>query len=180
MDTIASRLHVSKAALYYYVQDKQHILYECHRWALELGFQALAVAERLEARPPDKLRAAIAGFIENVTAEMPSPAILLDGWTLKGRLYRRLVRRRDEYEGRLRALVEAGVTSGDFVPCDPKLTVFAMLGVVNWVPRWYSPRGAKTPKELGQMFADYLVRGLERRGRDPDIDVQRGENKEEP
>ena len=54
----------------------------------------------------------------------------------------------------------AMLSSPAFVPCDPKLIVFAMLGAMSWIPKWYVPEGAMTPKEIGEAFASYLTRGL--------------------
>ena len=38
---------------------------------------------------------------------------------------------------------------------------FAILGAVNWIPRWYDPAGRATSHEIAQAFADYLVAGLQ-------------------
>jgi tetracycline repressor-like protein len=35
-----------------------------------------------------------------------------------------------------------------------------VLGAVNWISRWFDPRGSATSEEIGQAFADYLLRGL--------------------
>jgi tetracycline repressor-like protein len=56
--------------------------------------------------------------------------------------------------------VRRGVAAGEFRAVDPKLAVFAMLGAINWVARWYSPDGSIRPQILGAHFADHLVRGL--------------------
>ena len=68
---------------------------------------------------------------------------------------------RDEYEGMLRGIIEAGVRSGVFVPCDSRLIGFAILGALNWIPRWYKPGGPRTPKEIAGAFSEYFVRGLQ-------------------
>ena len=54
---------------------------------------------------------------------------------LRPRLDRYIVRRRDEYERRVRDLVNAGIACRKFVPCDPKLIVFAMLCAMTWIPK---------------------------------------------
>jgi hypothetical protein len=47
-----------------------------------------------------------------------------------------------------------------FAPGDAKLLTFAVLGAVNWIPRWFDPRGPASSEEIGRAFADYLVAGL--------------------
>jgi hypothetical protein len=67
---------------------------------------------------------------------------------------------RDRYEQALREIVRAGIAAGEFRAVDPKIAVFAVLGAINWIARWYTPRGSVQPPELGAQFADTLVRGL--------------------
>jgi hypothetical protein len=43
---------------------------------------------------------------------------------------------RDEYERQLREIIARGVRDGVFVPCDPRLVGFALLGAENWIPKW--------------------------------------------
>jgi hypothetical protein len=50
--------------------------------------------------------------------------------------------------------------AGAFRRGDAKLRAFAILGAVNWISRWFDPRGSATSEEIGQAFADYLLRGL--------------------
>jgi hypothetical protein len=47
-----------------------------------------------------------------------------------------------------------------FLPSDPKLLSFAILGAVNWIPRWFNPSGPASSQEIGERFADYLIGGL--------------------
>ncbi len=163
MGDIARELGVSKAALYYYVRSKEEIIFQCHAAALDVAMEGIALAEGRPDPEDVKLYVALRHFIEGMTDTLKGCVVLTEGM-LSPRLYRELVRRRDEYERRLRALVEAGVASGAFAPCDPKMVVLAMLGAMNWIPRWYSPDGERKPGEVAETFARYLVRGLSQGG----------------
>ncbi len=71
-----------------------------------------------------------------------------------------IVAARDRYERTLRKFIVQGIKDGEFREVDPKLAVFAILGAINWIARWYRPEGAVHAPELGAQFADYLVGGL--------------------
>ena len=43
---------------------------------------------------------------------------------------------------------------------DPKLLAFAIMGAMNWISRWYDPKGEAGSDEIARVFADYLVGGL--------------------
>jgi hypothetical protein len=62
----------------------------------------------------------------------------------------------------MREVLKEGIRSGTFVYADAKLLSFAILGAVNWIPRWYSPHGPSTSQEIADRFADYLIAGLRR------------------
>ncbi len=57
-------------------------------------------------------------------------------------------------------LVLSIIDSSAVVPCDSKLVTFAILGAMNWIPKWFSPAGERSPKEIADAFASYLVRGV--------------------
>jgi TetR/AcrR family transcriptional regulator len=67
---------------------------------------------------------------------------------------------RDRFEHALRELVEEGIADGSIIPCDPKLVVLAMLGAVNWVPRWFRQDGAWSAEQLGEAMSDLLERAI--------------------
>jgi TetR/AcrR family transcriptional regulator len=71
-----------------------------------------------------------------------------------------IIEARDRYEHGLRKIIDKGVKDGEFRPVDSKLAVFAILGAINWIARWYRSDGAVQAPELGEQFADYLVGGL--------------------
>ena len=62
-------------------------------------------------------------------------------------------------KARLSASVMDGA-SGRFAACDAKLLSFAILGAVNWIPRWFKPDGPSTSHDVAARFADYLIAGL--------------------
>ena len=37
---------------------------------------------------------------------------------------------------------------------------FAILGAVNWIPRWFKPDGPSSSQEIADRFADFLIAGL--------------------
>jgi TetR/AcrR family transcriptional regulator len=73
---------------------------------------------------------------------------------------RAIIRKRDQYERGIREIIREGMAQGIFRDGDPKLLAFAILGAINWTVRWFSPQGPRSAQEIGEVFAEYLVRGL--------------------
>lgn len=167
IEDIAARLNVTKGALYYYVRNKEEILFKCHQIALDIGMEGLRRAQALAGSPEDKLRLVLRHYLEGVTDELQGTVVLLEEGMLTPRHFREVVRRRDAFEKGMRAIVEAGIREGVFASRDSKIVTFAILGAANWVSKWYQPAGERSAEEIADILADYLVAGLCQRAEAP-------------
>lgn len=163
LDEIAGSLGVTKPALYYYVKTKEELVYQCHRVSLDIGMEGIRQALTHAASPDEQLRIALTHYIEGMTDQLRGTVVLLEEGTLSPRHRRDIIKRRDEYEGKLRTIIMEGITTGVFVQCDPKIAGFAILGAMNWVPKWYNSAGPRSGKEIAAALSSYLVRGLQAR-----------------
>lgn len=169
LEGIARALGVTKPALYYYVRTKEELVYRCHHLSLDIAHEGVRQAVERTSSPDEQLRIAIAHYIEGMTDQLSATVMLLEEGVLAPRHHRAIIKRRDEYETKLRAIIRAGIDGGVFVPCDPKLAGFAILGAMNWVPKWYSPTGPRSGKEIAEALSTYLVRALQQRPSDTTI-----------
>ena len=157
---IADALHMTKGSLYYYFRNKEEILYFCHDYSLDILLELLKDVEA-EGRPPDeKLRRLILAFVHMIIDELHGTALTMDLQALSPRALRRIIVKRDRFDRGIRRVLEEGMEAGVFARADPKLLAFAILGAVNWIPRWFDPRGRATSEEIAQAFAEYLLSGL--------------------
>jgi len=161
LDDIAQALGVTKAALYYHVRNKEDLLLQCHQKALDIAINAVRTALAEASEPDDQLRVVLTRYIGGMTDQLAGIVVLLYEGELSASHYHQIMEQRDEYERMLRGIIEAGVRSGVFVPCDSRLIGFAILGALNWIPRWYKPDGPRTPTQIAAAFSEYFVRGLQ-------------------
>jgi TetR/AcrR family transcriptional regulator len=160
VDEIASALDMTKGNLYYYFQNKEEILFACHDYSLD---ELLTLMDQVRAeptRPDDKLRKLILAFIHMMLDELQGTALTLDLQALSPALLKRVIAKRDRFDHGLREIIQQGMDDGLFRPGDPKMIGFAIMGAVNWIPKWFDPAGAMSSEAIGQRFADYLVGGL--------------------
>ncbi|MEW6776199.1 MAG: TetR/AcrR family transcriptional regulator [Bdellovibrionota bacterium] len=162
LDEIAKKLGITKPALYYYIRDKEDLLFACHQLSLDIAMGAVAKAKAAGGPAREQLRGVLRDYIQGLTDELNGCVVLLEEGALTPPRQKALVQQRDQYEGALRELVCKGIEEGDFVPCDAKLAVFTILGAVNWISKWYSPKGERPSEEIGKLMAEQLVRGLEK------------------
>jgi len=159
LEDIALQLGVRKTALYHYFPDKEAILYACHREGLEEVAGILTEARR-RSTYAERLAYAVREHVRVMTDTLEGSSLALEVSALAPRHRAEVIAARDRYERALRDIVRRGIAAGEFRPVDAKLAVFAILGAINWVARWYAPGGAVRPPALGSHFSDHLVRGL--------------------
>jgi TetR/AcrR family transcriptional regulator len=165
MGEIAQALHMTKGSLYYYFKNKEEILFFCHDYSLDILLDVLERVEAAGGTPPQKLRSLIESFVHHILDDLRGTAMTLDFQALSAPLLRRVITKRDRFDRGIRRLLQEGMDAGTIAAGDPKLLTFAILGAVNWIPRWFDPSGPATSEEIGRVFAEYLVSGLQRSSR---------------
>ena len=160
---IARALRMTKGSLYYHFRDKEEILYVLHDWSVDLLLEKLGEVEKEGAAPDVKLRRLIQAFVHMIIDELHGTALTMDLQALSPARLRRVIAKRDRFDHGLRRIVQEGMDQGAFAVGDAKLAAFALLGAVNWITRWYDPRGPKGSAEIGRAMADLVIEGL--RGR---------------
>jgi hypothetical protein len=71
----------------------------------------------------------------------------------------RSARAKREYDQAIERVVREGIEAGLFRDLPPNLVVFGLLGMCNWLHKWYRPDGKRTPAEIADVFVTLLERG---------------------
>ena len=122
--------------------------------------ELLEEIDRSDAPADEKLRRLINAFVHTILDELHGTALFLNLEALSPAHLRTVIARRDRFDHGMRQIIADGVRTGAFGPCDPKLISFAILGAVNWIPRWFKPNGPSSSQEIADRFADFLIAGL--------------------
>jgi TetR/AcrR family transcriptional regulator len=164
LEDIAKTLNVTKAALYHYVKGKHEILFECHKLAHDLGEEALDGATKEGKTGLEQLTLFLSSYIETLTGEFGSCVVLTDVDSLQADDRKAIIARRDKFDTRFRAIIADGIEDGSISNCDPKLADLLIMGAVNWIPKWFSPDGDRSGREIAEGFVSILVSGLSAKG----------------
>lgn len=159
LEDIATHLGVRKTALYHYFPDKDSILHACHQESLGELDRILREARRLRSAP-EQVRHVIREHVRVMTDTLEGSPLAFEVTALPLERRAAVIAARDRYERGLRRMIDRGIKSRAFRRVDSKMAVFAILGAINWIARWYDPEGTLQADELGEAYADYLVGGL--------------------
>ena len=160
MAQVAEHVGLVKGNIYYYFKDRQELIFNCHLRCTEMSLAALEEIAPRRASAEERLRALLRRHIEIIIASDYGGALLADIGELTSAQRRRHVALRDRFEAGVRRLIEEGIAKKEFRPTNVPLAGFAILGSVNWMPKWHRPDGPLPPGEVADGFVDFFIRGL--------------------
>jgi len=165
LDDIAKDLAVTKTALYYYIKSKNDILLECLQSSADIGDAALAAGRKQGHNGREKVALTLRDYISNMGDDLGGLVLILGMRSLPPKEQKVVIAARDKFDHALRAMIAEGIADGSIAPCDPKLAVFAIMGAINWLPHWFSPKGERSAAEIADQFVKLFDDGLRPRGR---------------
>ena len=166
LDHIAARLGMSKASLYKSFHAKEEMLAVISRRTIETFTRELALVLRSNLTPEEKLRRVVRDHVRFVIANRSFLTVFFsEEANLPARLARALAAQKDRYDKGIESLIVEGVKRGVFRDVPPRLVVFGVLGMLNWVYKWYNPRGRWGAEEISAAFLTLVEGGLLRRAR---------------
>ena len=160
LDDIARRLNVTKPTIYYYVKNKEEILFECTRIGLEMLDDASSEVIGQGGSACDELIAVMRKYAEIVTMDFGMCVIRVGEEPLTEESRRNLRSLKRSIDRKFRRLIERGIAEGSIAPCDPRIAAFTVAGALSWIARWYQPNGGLTVDEIAGQCIALLMNGL--------------------
>jgi hypothetical protein len=111
-----------------------------------------------DAPAGEKLRRAILAHLEAFDQHYPHLFVYLrEREEMKGRLRGTP----KEYERYWQQILREGVKSGEFrADLDVPVVSYGLLGMVNWLYKWYDPRGRLSVREIAAQLSTVALAGL--------------------
>ena len=163
MRDLADAVRIEAASLYYHFPSKEALLYDLFDRTMDALLQGFELALASGSTPAERLRAAV-HFHVMFHIERQDEAFISHSElrALSAQYQLRNTAKRDRYEKMLRALLAAGVKSGDFEIADLALASTAILMMCSGVSDWFVRRGRLKPTVVASRYADMVVRLVER------------------
>lgn len=133
---LAAALGLSRAAVYYYADDRQDLVFQSYRRACEALARDLAAAARTPGSGLDRIAAFISHSLDPDRVE---EAVLSEVAYLEDEQRATIEALAGGVLAQLKGLIEDGQHEGEIRACDSGIVAQALLGMVSWVPlapRW--------------------------------------------
>ena len=165
INDIANELGMTKAGLYHYINGKKELLFDIMNFGLdELENEVVTPAHSI-IDPAARLRFIIASHARLVTRGHGAITLLVDEITaLTPVQYRKITQRKRAHFDRLRAVLITLKSEGRLQDVDTTVATFSLLGMINWLSRWFKHDGALTEEQIAEEIVKIALNGLLRPG----------------
>ncbi len=160
---IADAVGMLKGSLYYHFANKEEIFYDIIHDPLQRFVDHMAQVATLGLPPAEKLRVALRYHLSAFDAHLPGVKVVLrenlgtmtgERWSPVRALWR-------EHERLWEAIFREGMESGDFhAGLDVRIATLGILGMCNWMHRWYRRDGRLTTEEIADVWAEMILNGV--------------------
>lgn len=157
---IADKVGLHKSSLFHYFKNKEELLLRILDKPFDefyRNFQAIVSNKELE--PEEKLKKAIDNHLTLLIAYRSNVKIFLNEIEkLSLENQRKHLIRTQNYSKDLEKVIVEMKAKGYFKGLDSKIVTFGVLGMTNWVIRWYKKTGPITVKEISNTFYRMLTK----------------------
>lgn len=163
LDDIALALEVTKPTLYYYVENKEQLLFECFCAGLEPIRAAFRDVQQGSQPSRDRLRTVLLRYAEAIASEFGWCMVRAEDQDLSAQMRSHVKALKSEIDQGIRRLIQEGIKDGSIGACDPKMTAFAMAGALNWIAHWYRDSQPQSAAQIAAAFVALFENGLRTR-----------------
>lgn len=160
---LADALGLQKGSLYSHIGSKEELLFDVVNDGADRFLERGEQAHAMPAFASVRLRRLLVNHVETAIEHLHAATVFLNEWRYLSEDRRRIVQeKRDRYEQIVRDIVDEGVSTGEFRDdANVRFAARLVLSAGNWTYAWFKPGGELGPTEIGEKFADLLIRGLE-------------------
>jgi TetR/AcrR family transcriptional regulator, cholesterol catabolism regulator len=161
IEDVARDVGMLKGSLYYYIKSKDDLLFQLLLAGIEDGDAFIARQIDLSGDPVEQLERAIRAQIDYIIQnKVPFGLFLHEFDSLSGKRQHKLISVMSRYNSRFVALVRRGQQQGKLIDGEPWLIVNGILGMCNWLYRWYDTDQISGPEQIKQVFLRMILNGI--------------------
>ena len=161
VNDIANALGMTKAGLYHYINGKKELLFDIMNFGLWVLGEEVATPAKAIGDPAERLRFIIDAHARLVTRGQGAITILVDEVTaLTPAQQRKITQSKRKYFDFLRGTLDELKAAGKMQDVDTTAAAFSLLGMINWLSRWFQQGGALNEEQAAEQIVRIALHGL--------------------
>jgi AcrR family transcriptional regulator len=163
MRDIADAVGINKGSLYSYIKSKEDLLVPVFEQAQGvLLSQIEQITADTESTPTQRLKRALHAHVTAVADNLDVLTVYLSEWRqLATESLATNRRQRERYAAMFHQILRDGIETGEFRPMDTGIVMLGMIGMCNYLFRWYRPDGRLTPDQVADELIEMVMRGVQ-------------------
>ena len=161
MNDIADAVGLTKAGIYHYIRGKEHLLFQIMSYGMDMVDEDVITPARQIGDAEERLRTIVERHVRRILEVGGAVTILLEEMPALSPAHRRTIRsRKRSYFELIRQTLDKLSTEGKLRDVNVTVATFNLLGMINWISRWYRSDGKLKPHEVVRDFLEVAVNAL--------------------
>lgn len=160
LQMIADKVGLHKSTLFHYFKNKEELILGVLQKSVdEVNNNLEAIIANTELEAEEKLKRAIDNHLILLVQYFDNVKVYLNesrGLSKKNQAI--YLQKRKKYERDFEKIIKEMKAKGYFNGLDTKIVTFGLLGMLNWVTKWYKRDGFLSVGEVGNVFYRMTVK----------------------
>jgi AcrR family transcriptional regulator len=161
IEDVARDVGMLKGSLYYYITSKEDLLYQLLLTVIERGDAYIAGRIDPHGEPVEQLKNAIEAQVDLIIENQVRVGLFFHEFdALPVKRQEKVLAVMSRYNNRFVDLVRRGQEDGKFVEGESWLIVNGLLGMCNWIYRWYHAEHPTDAAAVKKVFVNMILNGI--------------------
>jgi len=162
INEIVEAAGTSKGGFYHHFSSKDELLFVIHDIFITYALEKAKAADQQYDTPTRRLEAIIKDFVKVFDLYKAHLSVFYQEAIYLRPEYEKIIKeKRDEFKQIIINVTQDGKDSGEFRPeIDVGITAMAILGMVNWIYKWYRKSGEKSIDQISEIFIDLILHSV--------------------
>lgn len=160
LQKIANEVGLHKSSLFHYFKNKEELILRIIEKSIdEVNISLEEIANDHELGPEEKFKKAIDNHLILLVKYIYNVNIYLNELrSLSKKSQAIYLKKRRRYGKYFEKIIVGMQTKGYFSGLDTKIITYGLLGMLNWVPKWYRNDGPLTINEISNIFYRLIIK----------------------
>ncbi|MFC4023037.1 TetR/AcrR family transcriptional regulator [Oceanobacillus longus] len=162
VNQIIKDVGTSKGGFYHHFTSKNELLFVIHDTFITYVLDKATDANKMYDSPIKRLQAIVKDFVNVFDRYKPHLSVFYQESIYLKPQYENLVKeKRHQFKQIIKQAINDGKKCGEFrEDLQVEITTMAILGMVNWMYKWYQTSGTNTIEEVGDVFIDLIMHAV--------------------